>query len=356
MGRSHYCRARQGKRLQVNGHRKFRPSVSLYILLLYLYFRQKIDEAPTPYRYLSESDQSEAESSDGESLFRRRRSLSGNAEEDSHNSSFHSTTGPKGTSIQDSWQALSAKLHYEKHLQDLGGEGGAASGGGKVDTDDTYSDFGEVVPPVSNNSKGNAPIRPAMKKSSHGHPHPPFTASPSKQRMQDKKMHKSVHIHMLNEPTEEGVGEVAGEGAGTNGAVAAVDNELAGAASSSSSGAHDIFAGISNNSGMFGHFSSHSPDPSVSGVGQGAQAEHALPNGGSVDAGEHKVFLSKRAGHYNEFKVLQAMRAKMLEEEDEEDEEGGSVVTTSTDTHSTHNMGGVEDAGGCYEADISMDT
>lgn len=32
-------------------------------------------------------------------------------------------------------------------------------------------------------------------------------------------------------------------------------------------------------------------------------------------------FTNKRASHYNEFKVLQAMRAKMAAEEDDEDED-----------------------------------
>lgn len=42
-------------------------------------------------------------------------------------------------------------------------------------------------------------------------------------------------------------------------------------------------------------------------------------DGGS---GKHsKQFLNKRAGHYNEFKVLQAMRAKLAAEDDEDDED-----------------------------------
>lgn len=38
-------------------------------------------------------------------------------------------------------------------------------------------------------------------------------------------------------------------------------------------------------------------------------------------SGEKKQFLNKRAGHYNEFKVLQAMRAKLAAEEDEDEDE-----------------------------------
>ena len=41
-------------------------------------------------------------------------------------------------------------------------------------------------------------------------------------------------------------------------------------------------------------------------------------------AQKEREFAKKRAAHYNEFKVIQAMRARMREEEEEEeDEEGG---------------------------------
>lgn len=48
---------------------------------------------------------------------------------------------------------------------------------------------------------------------------------------------------------------------------------------------------------------------------------HLSPTEDVPSSGEKKQFLNKRAGHYNEFKVLQAMRAKLAAEEDEEDEE-----------------------------------
>ncbi len=64
-------------------------------------YRQKIDEAPTPFRYLSESDQSEAESgSDGEFLLKAA-----------------STEKYGQTILYDSWEEINAKLHYEKHLR-----------------------------------------------------------------------------------------------------------------------------------------------------------------------------------------------------------------------------------------------
>jgi hypothetical protein len=40
------------------------------------------------------------------------------------------------------------------------------------------------------------------------------------------------------------------------------------------------------------------------------------------NGGQHKEqFINKRTGHYNEYKVLQAMRAKLAAEEDDEDED-----------------------------------
>ena len=37
---------------------------------------------------------------------------------------------------------------------------------------------------------------------------------------------------------------------------------------------------------------------------------------------DHSQFKSKRAGHYNEFLVVQAMRAKMAAGKDSDEEEG----------------------------------
>ena len=52
-----------------------------------------------------------------------------------------------------------------------------------------------------------------------------------------------------------------------------------------------------------------------------ATTHHHTLTEDAPSSGEKKQFLNKRAGHYNEFKVLQAMRAKLAAEEDDEDEE-----------------------------------
>lgn len=41
----------------------------------------------------------------------------------------------------------------------------------------------------------------------------------------------------------------------------------------------------------------------------------------AAQAAKEREFAKKRAAHYNEFKVIQAMRAKMEEEEDDDDED-----------------------------------
>lgn len=94
--------------------------------------RQKIDEAPTPFRYGSESDQSEAESgsSDGEHLTRRRKVSAGSFDQanpdpdtvtnTANNSQAASHLAHKYAqhSVLYQWEAVHAKLTYEKHLQE----------------------------------------------------------------------------------------------------------------------------------------------------------------------------------------------------------------------------------------------
>lgn len=93
-------------------------------------YRQKIDEAPTPYRYQSESDQSECESSDAESLAKRQQedeevAATGVPVQRSGKKKKNVLFNNNPNKISDSWETINAKLQYEKHLQDVG-NGGAA--------------------------------------------------------------------------------------------------------------------------------------------------------------------------------------------------------------------------------------
>lgn len=81
--------------------------------------RQKIEEAPTPYRYGSESDQSECES-DGERLGKKHYNDSNHKpHHPKRNVFFTAPVNNQANMISDSWETVNAKLQYEKHLQDL---------------------------------------------------------------------------------------------------------------------------------------------------------------------------------------------------------------------------------------------
>lgn len=95
------------------------------------YFRQKIDEAPTPFRYSSESDHSENEcESDGSDSagLKQKKSHGSKSATDSHiHFNFAGTHGENqvsppqksASSVEDSWEAIHAKLNYQKHLQGI---------------------------------------------------------------------------------------------------------------------------------------------------------------------------------------------------------------------------------------------
>ena len=86
------------------------------------------------------------------------------------------------------------------------------------------------------------------------------------------------------------------------------------------------------------HSSSHTPSTTTPGTNNVTGTSTTTGAVGAVDAGSGAIsgngngngtsppspdqFASKRAAHYNEFKLIQAMRAKqqLMDEEDEEDE------------------------------------
>lgn len=205
------------------------------------------------------------------------------------------TTGRDRTGsgcVQDAWSTFTAKLHYEKHLQDLQDmdqdtPSSSASAGHEHGHDQHVTDFGEIAA-----LRNGHPIRPAMK-------HEAMVTSPTKH----KHKHKSVHI----KGTEGPFGSTA------------VGPQAPGP---------DIFAGISSSSCPPDSAEQALPQalgPAAGGPAAAGGAAAAAAAGGEAPGTptepEHKDFLDKRAGHYNEFKVLQAMRAKLMEEEDEDEDE-----------------------------------
>lgn len=273
--------------------------------------RQKIDEAPTPYRYMSESEQSENEySSDGEHLARCK----------------------AGNSVMDSWEALHAKLQYEKHLQDLDQANRDQqmtydySSSHDTNTGDEMSvgandpkttEFGEVV-----SSNPVTPIRPAIKKphnSSSGN----LAGMSSPKPKRPEKARKSVHIKATIDPTTSSnpstinnpstTTPVSNLPAFTNSSnYWGHANTLSMSTSPSTTpNVHGMVTPTNNNRRSFSGMNNHS-------IGDDDEDEE---DDGSGNKQSREQFKRKRAGHYNEFKVLQAMRAKLRAEEGDDDED-----------------------------------
>lgn len=265
--------------------------------------RQKIDEAPTPYRYLSESD-CESGGSDGEGLAKARANTS------SGDAIIVPPPSNKGNTVSDSWEAISAKLYYEKHLQDCNDQqvallqqqqpqtsSDAVKSGGDPQHLDISTEFGEIADP---------------------------NASPN---------------------TRNGFGTNSNGGSSRSGsfrgksvfakseATAANGNHANGSSSNSNNvQPHSILHH------SHGHHSNHNIHFSNAVVGSPVTSRHnGLFSGlnGSIGGNSmenvldesHDQFKSKRAGHYNEFKVVQAMRARMAAKrsssEDDDDDENG---------------------------------
>eukprot|EP01040_Poterioochromonas_malhamensis_P014491 gene14491-16044_t len=306
--------------------------------------RQKIDEAPTPYRYLSESDQSEAEySSDGEHLARCK----------------------AGNTVADSWETLHAKLQYEKHLQDNAltnsrleqletsydyssshdtGTGDEMSVG---TSDPSTTEFGEILSEKKLSTEKKLPIRPAIKNtgSSNNSASGPVTSpKPTKPRTNSsEKPRKSVLIKANDSTTSNNNHQhhhhhhsTSNNNATTAASFSNSSNYWGSSNAFSSSASPSTLPGSNNNVGS----SSTMNNTTSSSVGNNNHQLFAGINNGSIDGDEEEgneegegettqnreLFKRKRAGHYNEFKVLQAMRAKLHDDEDDDDDDDREVM------------------------------
>lgn len=186
------------------------------------------------------------------------------------------------------WETVNAKLHYEKHLIDLR-EGGSTTGSvfgedatsSSVAVEDGYSDFGEPRASPRVNMKQTS-------SSSHHHHHRFGNHNGSGEQLNEMS-------DTVSPTSRGGVKRGAAESSSERPHRACF---AVGATDGSTSNDH-LFAGI-NGSISSGCGFEFSPD--------------------RVETEAHrKEFLNQRAGHYNEFKVLKAMRAKLLEEDDEDD-------------------------------------
>lgn len=259
--------------------------------------RQKIDEAPTPYRYSSESDMSEGEGSEKsfESGYSsgspsERESLSDIAKDavDGDNTVGKNSTEPgkKNSksksrrkkaafdgSVMDQWSTLEARLNYEQYRQQK-----HSSKSSKQNTD------GEI-----DVLSGEECTSPRNDKSS------------------------SESVDWTNEMGAEGEVESCRTRVGAGMKVSSPEGDGAGGkvAGSSGSGGEDSGRSKDGSGSGSGSDDGMEVDPSVAGTPLTANPKKA----------QKAMFQNKRSQHYNEYKVLQAMREKRAQGSDEDDDD-----------------------------------
>lgn len=183
--------------------------------------------------------------------------------------------------LSDVWETVNAKLHYEKHLIEMR-EGGSVFGedtASSVAVEEGYSDFGEP----------KASPRVVGKQSTSNHHHHRFS-------------NHSSSGEQLNESFEAS-GSPVGRSLSKRSSDVGKDRPhrtcFAVGTEGTTSNDH-LFAGINGS------------------ISSGCGFEFS-PERVETEA-HRKQFLSQRAGHYNEYLVLKAMRAKLEEEDDEDDD------------------------------------
>jgi len=383
--------------------------------------RQKIDEAPTPYRYGSESDQSEGESGDHDAS----KGTTSNQNEPEANKGqttkefednrvlFRSPAGSHNV-ISDSWEALNAKLHYEKHLQDLKVRGNndaiqrrefyqsgtssninsssnnnnnnnSSSNNSTMTLDvstvapppppptfpkitptgttkssnieDLQTNFGEIVNPVP---AAFSPFftRKQFRPGSAGNNAGCTSSNRKNQQLNIQCSSGSADdIDALNSATPTN-GYTRDRSNATTGSTGSTGGSGTGSSKTKSvfiKGVSDQYSPIQSTA-MFKHpndfnvtnseddnaLLNNRKDQLFAGI-NGSVGDRSRSNS---NEGKSK-FLDKRAGHYNEFKVLQAMRARQAAIDDDDDDDDdvddyyGDIHTnatnTTTSTSSYHN-------------------
>eukprot|EP01038_Epipyxis_sp_PR26KG_P013564 gene13564-18203_t len=279
--------------------------------------RQKIDEAPTPYRYLSESDQSECESgSDGESLVKHQfhtnnLSLSFNNMhnhnniDNSNSLSPHAVMSQLGQStreqasnmITDSWETINAKLQYEKHLQDLNinynnNINASANGSTSDNNYDNYNyssnDAADEMVMSENSRRGGMNITMGMGTNENMMIGEILSAKPAS--ITSTGSGSDVFVRALLEEGDDNPSGLTSNNRNNS------NNDRSSSTIPVPMAVEDVNHGDDENEGSSSNYSHKNKDENTS------------------------QFRSKRAHHYNEFKVLQAMRAKLADQEDEDDD------------------------------------
>lgn len=264
--------------------------------------RQKIDEAPTPFRYSSESDQSEGESgsekdissaSSSDSNHKKKKSISflTNAEEfpfpsdsysDFSSSAFNNNgnammiSDPNPVNVMHEWSALQAKLNYEQFLQESNDNLHHQTQIGTAwnfPSSNVHTKFPNSPPRFSSH------VAPQTTGTGHSISPDCDTADMMSTDENEESTPKSITVHKL--PTN------------------------------SSSIPNTTFRRIGS-----GHQNS-SCHPITSPIKSSSNTSSSA----SPSTIEKEEFNNRRAAHYNEYLVLQASRKKMQQEEDEEEDE-----------------------------------
>ncbi|KAJ1422742.1 hypothetical protein B484DRAFT_420834 [Ochromonadaceae sp. CCMP2298] len=244
--------------------------------------RQKIDEAPTPFRYGSESDQSECES-DGERLGKTHTETSPGGSVKRVN--FRSPSNSQ-TDLSGSWGVLNAKLQYEKQQQEqcLAGVGA-----------------GQDAPAAK---AGNNDVQQRREFYQSG---------------QNGGVTKRVAMGGNVEDLQTNFGEIM------HSAPAAWSPQFTRKQFRVGGGKKSTFVDTAEPAPprVFTFVDTARGAPSYPEQGHVNAGSAGGPMGIDTEEEEGKIhkeqFMNKRAGHYNEFKMLQAMREKMAAEDEDED-------------------------------------
>jgi hypothetical protein len=230
------------------------------------------------------------------------------------------------TDLSDSWSVLNAKLQYEKHMQEqcLAGEKAAAH------THTTQSQ--------SQDAKGNNDVQQRREfyqsggQGQNGGKRVAGAGAVAGGNIEDIQTNFGEIMHSAPAAWSPQFTRKQYKVGNTFAKKSSFEEHSSSSVPGASSGSGSVFTKGAMSAEMGGDSSAKS-DPMSMCVGMGMDADEGVGEEGEagkiqIQVKENKEqFMNKRAGHYNEFKVLQAMRAKMAEE-DEEDEDGSPYEDT----------------------------
>jgi hypothetical protein len=307
--------------------------------------RQRIDEAPTPYNYLSESESEQSGSERGSVDFTNDPNQSaaavhvkeggGTSSSNRHNYSDHPSGGGGSGGLWNSEQ-LHAKLNYESYLQNNAGSSNSNSNNNNNSNShsNSNSNSSNKSKMSSSSSSSNAsPLKPALH---HSGPSPHKSSS-------------HVHIAPATDVQEESSHETVSAADLLNNRTVFVSPEkikdkfdfmykrsahydefkvLKALRASDDEDENDSSSIKSNNSSNSNKNNASNSSDYNTGEDDGDDSDLNSSNEYDETAGKIKhsqAFANKRAAHYNEFNVIKALRNRHLNEESDDGEEEEEV-------------------------------